>query len=242
VFLFKWIDQMKHLKDPPDSSPPPDWVQRGDMTFQDNTWFWRQLEERDHRTYFPKGRMDCVFDANGDGGNEDVFRLGDEIIRELCKGHTVLTTIKAYGSAYKQKEADLRNILFEKYADEQNDLFHEETGTLFILSSGFSWDASSLYADMYQSDCNVGICVFPQGKFFPTAEQAKTAADTASDTLTMSYHSWPNELHFDCNPQAVDINSIWIVVKRTCDRHHLTVTHPPELALRGGDVSGDTGE
>ena len=54
-----------------------------DMTFQDNTWFWHQLEERDKRSYFPKNRKDYVLDANGDDGNGEIFRLGVEIMEEL---------------------------------------------------------------------------------------------------------------------------------------------------------------
>ena len=68
----------------------PDWVESADMVFRDDTCFWRELEERDKRLYFPKNQKDFVLDANGDDGNGEVFRMGIEIMEELCEGRTFL--------------------------------------------------------------------------------------------------------------------------------------------------------
>ena len=80
----------------PKPSKLADWIETADMTFQDNTWFLRDLEEQGKHSHFPENRKDYVLDANDNDGDGTIFRVGIEIMEELCRGKTVLTAFKAY--------------------------------------------------------------------------------------------------------------------------------------------------
>ena len=43
----------------------------------------------------------------------------------------------------------------------------------------------------------------------------------------MYFHAWPDELHFDFDPQNVDVNEIWSVIEQVCKKHNLIVMRPP---------------
>ena len=222
----------------PAPSKPPDWIATADMTFQDNTWFLRDLEEQGKDSHFPENRKDYVLDANDNDGDGTIFRVGIEIMEELCRGKTVLTAFKAYGSPSKKKQSISSRSFPERYhqflqqAHPTVSAYAKSKQELSILSEGFNHDAYSARKEMRGQSSwfveSVVFYIFSATNAPSSAEQAQKIAELHQADLGMHFHEWPDELHFDFDPQKVDVNEIWAVVKAVCTKHGLVVTRDPD--------------
>lgn len=215
----------------------PDWVKSADMTFQDNTWFWKQLEERDKRPYFPENRKDYVLDANGNDGNGEVFRIGVEIMEELCEGRVFLTCFKSDGVPRKKKHSNSSESFPKRYyrflqkARPTVSVYAKNDQELSVLSTGFNRDAYFTFTEFK------GLCpyLWESGTFYlfsennapSSAEEAQMRAETHQAELAMYFHEWPDELHFDFDPRNIDVNEIWSIIERVCKKYNLVVARPP---------------
>ena len=215
----------------------PDWVASADMIFQDNTWFWRESEERGKRIYLPQNRKDYVLDTNGDDGGGEVFRMGVEIMEELCRERTVLTTFDAYGPLSQKKHSISPRSFPERYhcflqkVHPNVSTYAKNNQELSILSIGFNRDAYFAYAEIREPgpwfEESVSFYRFSENYIPSSAEEAQILAEKHQAELAMYFHAWPDELHFDFDPQNVDVNEIWSVIEQVCKKHNLIVMRPP---------------
>lgn len=215
----------------------PDWVESADMVFRDDTCFWRELEERDKRLYFPKNQKDFVLDANGDDGNGEVFRMGIEIMEELCEGRTFLIHFKSGGAPRKKKHSELPESFPERYhrflqkANPTVSVYAKNSQELSILTTGFNREAYFTFTELKGPSVylweSVSFYLFSENNAPSSAEKAQALADDHQAALAMYFHEWPDELHFVFAPENIDANEIWSIIERVCKKHDLVAARPP---------------
>ena len=74
---------------------------------------------------------------------------------------------------------------------------------------------------------SIGFPKFSENYIPSSAEEAQILAEKHQAELAMYFHAWPDELHFDFDPQNVDVNEIWSVIEQVCKKHNLIVMRPP---------------
>ena len=151
-----------------------------------------------------------------------------------------MTTIKAYGTPSKKKHSVPPRSFPERYhrflqkVDPVVSVYAKNQRELAILSTGFNHNAYFAYSEIREPNLGFeeGICfyLFSETNAPSSAEKAQMLAETNQAELAMYFHAWPDELHFDFDPENIDVNEIWAVIERICKKHNLIVTRPSEDA------------
>ncbi len=198
-----------------------------DMVFMDSTPFIRRIEKRNGQEYFPKTCRHYIL-YTPEEHEEYFFPAAVEVAQKVCESRAVLRSF----TCFSDKEAELslfrkRYRMFLQHAYPAWAVFEKDAQTFVVLSDGFP-SFPLCYAPQTEKDrfeVSDAFFVFPKGVSVSSAQQAANAIDEKQHTLSLSFHEWPDELHFMFDPKDENVDTILAAVKLISDKRGLTFAH-----------------